>query len=169
MTEELEKRKEKLINFVRTHVNVAAYSVLTLIIWITAWIRTRNIPLLQGKYIPDIDSYYFLRLAHYIVDNGSLFAIDTMRNFPLGVDTSNDLVALPYVLAYIYRIFHSFISNFTVETAAIIYPIIFFVLGSIAFFFFVKRAFDSKTAVLATAFMTTIPAYLYRTTAGVAD
>lgn len=169
MTEELEKRKEKLFTLLKTHLNIVTYAVLTLIIWIGAWIRTRNIPLLQGKYIPDIDSYYFLRLTRYIVEHGKLFAIDPLRNVPLGVDISKDLVMLPYVMAYIQKLFSVIIPNFTVEHAAIIYPIIFFVLGSIAFFFFLRKAFDFRVALLSTAFLVTVPAYVYRTTAGVAD
>ncbi len=169
MTEELEKRKEKLFTLLKTHLNMVSYAVLTIIIWIGAWIRTRNIPLLQGKFIPDIDSYYFLRLARYIVEHGQLFAIDPMRNVPLGVDITKDLVALPYVIAYIQKLFSIIIPNFTVEHAAIIYPIIFFVLGSIAFFFLLRRVFDFRVALLSTAFLVTVPAYVYRTTAGVAD
>src|SRR3989344_1240358 len=166
---ELEKRKQEIFKFLKNHLNLVSLAVLTIIIWIGAWIRTRNIPLLQGKYIPDIDSYYFLRLSRYIAEHGSLFTIDTMRNFPLGVDASKDLVALPYVIAYIYKIFSAINANFTVEHAAIIYPVIFFVLGCISFYFFLKKVFDFRVALLATGFLVTVPAYVYRTTAGVAD
>jgi len=169
MTEELKQRKEKLLKYLKTNTNTLSYIVLALILWISSWIRTRNIPLMQGKYIPDVDSYYFLRLSKYVVEHGALFTVDMMRNVPLGVDISKDLVALPYVIAYIYKIFHAFIPTFTVEQAAIYYPVIFFVIGAIFFYLFIKNVFDHRVALLSTAFLVTVPAFLYRTMAGVAD
>ncbi|MDP4012410.1 MAG: STT3 domain-containing protein [Candidatus Nanoarchaeia archaeon] len=169
MSEELQKRKEKLIKFLRSNTNSLSYILLTVIIWVSAWIRTLNIPLLNGKYIPDVDSYYFLRLAKYIAEHGALFTIDTMRNYPLGVDVSKDLIALPYVVAYIHKIGSWFLGSFTIEGAAIYYPVIFFILGCIFFFLLMRKIFEVKTALLSTAFLATVPAFLYRTTAGVTD
>ena len=54
-------------------------SVITILIILGAFIRTRNLKWLQGKYLLALDPYLFLRYAEYIVEHGKLFIIDNIN------------------------------------------------------------------------------------------
>ncbi len=137
------------------------------------WIRTLNLSLLRdattGKYIPlALDPFYWLRMAQTIVQLGHLPAVDPFRIIQGGTGYSHELV--PWVVAYLYKFLHIFNSNITLGYADVIYPVVAFVFGIIAFFFLVKKLTKSKlTAWISTAFLAMIPTYLYRTMAGFAD
>src|SRR3989344_5462185 len=55
---------------------------------IALYVRTRNLPFLAGKYLVELDSYFFFRYAKTIYETGSLPAIDLMRYSPLGYPTA---------------------------------------------------------------------------------
>ncbi len=136
------------------------------------WIRTLNMPLLKdgvtGETIPlALDPFYFLRIAETISEQGSLPEIDSMR-YPLAkVGFSNEI--LPYVTLGIHKIISSF-GDYSIADAHVIYPVIFFALGILLFFFLIYTLTKSKTtALLGSFFLSIIPAYLYRTMAGFAD
>ena len=58
-------------------------------VFMLSWyVRTRNLPLLAGRYLVELDSYFFFRYAKTIFETGSLPAIDMMRYSPLGFPTS---------------------------------------------------------------------------------
>src|SRR5688572_7939757 len=101
-TEELiYERQKKLINFFKRRYDLISYFLLAIIVYIAVWIRTRNLYGLRdvttGGWTlgPDLDPFLFLRWAKYIVENGSLFAIDTMRYVPIYFETKGELLLLP--------------------------------------------------------------------------
>ncbi len=166
----IDKRKEKIFNYLKEDKIWIIYLVLVLIILFGIWIRTRNIWLFQNySYIPDVDSYLFVRYAQYIVDYGSLMVMDMMRNVPLGANTGIEAWILAYIMAYMYKFFAIFSSNINMMFVAAWYPPIFFGLGLVFFFLLVKRLFNWKIALLSSTLLTIVPAYLYRTMAGVSD
>jgi len=166
----IEKRRKKLFNYIKKHHSgFIIYPLAALIIFFGAFIRTLNLPLLKDKYPLALDPYAFLRYARYIIDYGSVPAIDTMRYVPIMFNTSDENIFVSYVIAYLYKFLNILFPGITLEKADILYPVIFFVLGMIGFFFLVKLIFDSKTALVASLFLTVIPTYLYRTMAGFSD
>lgn len=166
---ELQQRKKELVGKLQKKKQWLIYITLLAIAWFGYYIRTRNIPLLQGKWLPDVDSYAFLRYAEYIVAHGKLMVHDTMRFYPFGFAPREEFGILSYVIAYLYKIMHIFNPDATVVNAAILYPALSFIIAAIFFFLFVKKLFDYKAAIVATAFLAVVPAFLYRTMAGVSD
>jgi asparagine N-glycosylation enzyme membrane subunit Stt3 len=179
----IEKRKERLKRLFHFK-SVSLIFLLGLFIALiyTFNIRTSNIPGLRdvttGNYTlgPDLDPFLFLRWARYIVEHGSLMQHDTMRYFPLGYDTSKETILVPYMMAYLYKILHFFDSSVSVEFAAMLYPVIFFLFATIAFFFFVRRVFidypeikRNIIAFISTLFFVNMPPLLHRTTAGIPE
>lgn len=150
--------------------------VLTLLIVtliFTASIRSSNISNLKdvttGEYLTaDLDAFYFLRLAEILDENGSYSEYDVMRYPSLHLPFSNEL--LPRALVFTYKILNTFSDNVTLRFTDVIYPVIFFVLGILVFFFLILRLTKSKVAALLSSFfLAIIPAYLFRTMAGVSD
>ncbi len=172
--DEIEKRKRDFIKNLKSNTNTISYVILSLIIAFGAYIRTRNIPLLKdvvtGKFVPlALDPFVFLRYAQYILEHGSIMANDTLRYFPLGFDPTKEALGVSYASVYLYKFLHFFNSNITIEYAHIIYPVVFFAIGLLFFFLLVKKIFNYKVALVASAFLAVVPGYLYRTMAGFAD
>ncbi|MBU2496435.1 MAG: hypothetical protein KJ767_00045 [Nanoarchaeota archaeon] len=146
------------------------YFLLLIIIWIGTWIRTRNIPLIQANSLPaDPDSALFLRYMQTIIDHGYLPLIDNLRYIPLGFNTLAESRFLPYFLAYMYKIIHIFNPAISVLRVDMLYPVILFPFIIIVFFLFVKKIFDWKTALVSSALLAVIPAFLQRTMIGLSD
>ena len=175
----LEKRKEMVFSYFKKG-NKWYWLVLIAIAWLGYFIRTRSLPLLHdvttGKYIPgpEADTYVFLRYVEYIVQNGHLMAVDCMRYYPWcygGIFGGNmvEYKFLSYFIAYLYKFWHFFDSSITVQYAHIMYPVLSFVVALVFFFLLVKKLFDYKIALLASAFLTLVPAYLHRTMVGFSD
>jgi asparagine N-glycosylation enzyme membrane subunit Stt3 len=147
--------------------------LLAVIIGITADIRTKNISTLKdvttGEYLTaDLDAFYWLRLATILDVNGSYPVYDVMRYPPLKLPFSNEL--MPHALVFLHRILSHFSDQMSLRYVDVIYPVIFFVLGMIVFFFLILQLTKSKfTALLSTFLLAIIPAYLFRTMAGVSD
>lgn len=169
ISEELKQRKTEILNKLRKKKSWLIYIIMVALAWFGYYIRTRNIPLLQGKWLPDVDSYAFLRYAEYISEHGRLMANDILRYYPFGFDPRGEFGILSYVIAYLEKIMHIFNPAATTVDAAILYPALSFFIAAIFFFLFVKKMMNYKAAIVATAFFAVIPAFLYRTMAGVAD
>jgi len=180
--DELEKRKRKIISFVKQKKDWIPYVVLSFIVFLTIYIRTRNIPRLKditdGSWMlgPDLDPFLFLRWAEHIVENGKLIVIDTMRNVPLGFNTAGDMKLLSYMIAWLYHFLSFFSKEVTVTYAGIILPVIMAALTAIAFFLFARKIFYKEnkstrniTALIATALFIVIPSLLQRTIAGIPE
>ena len=177
----IEERKEKLQNLL-VKSGWIYYLILSIIVFIGVYIRTRNIPKLKdittGMWTlgPDLDPFLFLRWAKDIVENGSLMIIDSMRYVPLGYNTAGEMKLLSYMIAWFYYFLSFFSKEVTVTYAAVIFPVLMFALTIVAFFLFARKIFykeDEKTkniiALIATAFFAVIPSLLPRTIAGIPE
>jgi asparagine N-glycosylation enzyme membrane subunit Stt3 len=143
--------------------------------------RTINIPNLKdittGNYTlgPDLDPFLYLRHAEEILA-GKLQNPDMMRQAPLGTENYAYENLMPWAIVFFYRLISIF-SQTSVTYAAIISPVIFFILSAIAFFFFVAvlssfkftKTNSSIIATISTAFYLIMPEMLHRTVAGVPE
>jgi asparagine N-glycosylation enzyme membrane subunit Stt3 len=189
---EIEKRKKKIVSFFKKSGNWIYYAILAVILSVSVYIRTRNIPKLKdittGTWTlgPDLDPFLFLRWAKYIAEHGKLFVLDTMRYVPLAnicsgnacapVNTAGEMKLLSYMIAYLYKFLAIFSHNVTVTYAAIIFPVIMAVLTGIAFFLFARKLFYKEDkrianiiALIATLLFILVPSMLSRTIAGIPE
>ena len=122
-----------------------------------------------GKYIPlALDPFYFLRIAETISEQGELPAYDAMRAPSIHVGFSNQI--MPQAVIFLREIASIFDKDVTLQFIDVISPVIFFALALVVFFFLIYVLTKSKTtALLSSAFLAIIPAYLYRTLAGFSD
>ncbi|MFH0936532.1 MAG: STT3 domain-containing protein [Candidatus Woesearchaeota archaeon] len=174
MSNEIEQRKENILKVIKENEKWIIYSLLFLIIISGFYIRIENLPLLKdittNKYIPmELDSFVYLRYAQYILEQGKLYDIDTMRYYPLGADMSMETTFLSYFIVYLYKFIHFFIPNVTIELIDIIYPPIAFAISTLFFFLLIRRLFNARFALLSCAFLTVIPTFLSRTITGFSD
>ena len=170
--EELEKRKQEFLakaKGLESKKGIIVALVFAVIAWFGYYIRTLNLPLLGGRFIPDVDSYAFLRYLEYIVANGQMMTSDSLRFFPFGYNPASEFGFLSGLVAHYYQLMHFFNPAVKVIDAAIFYPPTAFVAGLIFFFLFVKKLFDYRIALLSSLTLAIMPAYLYRTMAGVFD
>jgi len=181
-TDELEKRKEKLVRIIKTKTNWIYGLILAFLVYIAVFIRTRNLPRLidvsTGTWTlgPDLDPFLFLRWAKYIVANGSLMVVDMMRYVPIGHNTGSEMKLLAYLIAWFYKLLSFFSSQATVTYAAVLFPVIMFALTTLAFFLFARKIFYKENqkvrniiALIATCFFILIPSLLPRTIAGIPE
>jgi len=171
---DIEKRKQDILNFLKKYKTYLPYLALTIILWIAYKIRISNLPGLKdattGGYIPgDPDAMLFLRYVRYLLEHGTLQFWDTMRYVPYGYDPTTERTLLAYFSVYFYKIIHLFSATFTIEQAHVMYPAVAFVIGAIFFYLLTKKLFDYKIALLATAALSFMPIYLFRTMSGISD
>ena len=171
---ELEKRKEKALNFLRDYKNYIQYAILAVIIWIGYKIRIQNLSLLKdittGKYIPaDPDAMGFLRYVLYVLEHGKIMAVDTLRYYPLGFTGTEEFSLLSHFIVYLYKFLHLFNPSITIEYADVIYPPIAFAISIVFFFLLVKKLLNYRIALISSAFLIVVPAFLFRTMAGISD
>ena len=154
-------------------VNIIVIILFLALLISSSYIRLQNLPLLKdatsGKYIPlALDPFYFLRVAETQVNNGFLPNYDILRNPAINTEFSKEI--LPQVIIIFWQVGKLFNNSITLEFIDVISPIIFFILGLIAFFFLIYILTKSKIiALLSSIFLGFIPIYLYRTMAGFAD
>ena len=166
MQTELDERKQKILSLIKSKL---FYILTAVAIFVGAFIRTRNLPLLKDKFLLALDPYVFFRYTKYITEHGSLMAKDMMRYVPLGYDPTGTGSLLSYILAYTYKFVSIFIPSLTIEKFNILYPVVAFIFAIIVFFFLVKKLFNIKIACLSTAFLAVLPGFIYRTTAGFSE
>jgi len=169
----LAKRKEKLRSLLFTK-NAYQWIALAFFIVLGYLIRIKPLAHLKdittGKFIPlALDPFIFLRYAQEIVTTGSLSAVDALRYVPFGYTQIGEFGVLTHVIAGLYKFLHFFNSSMTLDLAHVLYPPIFFCLSLIFFYLLVRRLFDFRVGLLATAFLVVLPSYLYRTLAGFSD
>jgi hypothetical protein len=187
---ELEERKKKLINYLKSGYSWIVYLFLALIIFIT--VKIRMLPLKVNSSTgqpglwdittntwtlgPDLDPFLFLRWMKEIVAQGSLAAVDNLRYIPLGFNTKEELLLHPYLMVWFHKLINSF-GSFSVEYSAIVFPVFMFALTVIAFFFLVRKIFITNTskinanliALVSSLFISIIPSILPRTIAGIPE
>jgi len=126
---------------------------------------------------PDLDPWLFVKNAKIIAEDGSIPAIDTSRNVPLGYDNSRETVLMPYLIFYTYTITNIFTTtDVNMEFAGAILPVILFAFTTLFFFMFVKEVFKSKgttrssvIASISTFIFILMPQILARTVAGIPE
>ena len=162
------------------------YSIMfiPLLIWILVLsvnIRTSNISGLKdvttGDWTlgPDLDPFLYLRHA-YEIEQGKLQDPDLMRVAPLGVKNYALQSLMPWSLILVHKIIQIF-GDYSLTYAAIIAPVIFFILSTIGLFLFVRSAFSIKyskrvaeaIAILASLAYVLSPQLLHRTVAGIPE
>lgn len=174
MDDALQERKTKVIQWVKKNTHYFVWLILGLIAAFGYYIRTRSLPFLidatTGDYFPsDPDAIGILRYVRYLLEHGQLMDIDYMRFYPMGYANVEEFSLLTHLIAYWYKILHFFVPSATVGYADVIYPAAAFVVALVFFFLLVRKAFNWKVALVASAFLTVIPAYLFRTLSGVSD
>jgi asparagine N-glycosylation enzyme membrane subunit Stt3 len=182
MEQNIEKRTENFLGYLNKKKNWLIYIVLAVLVYIGVFVRTRNISKLEdiatGTWTlgPDVDPFLFLRWAEYIVENGSLMAMDMMRYVPHGYDTAVEMKLMSYLLAWFYQVLSIFSKDITVTYSSILFPVIMFALTTVAFFLFARKIFYKESskirnliALVATGFFVVIPSLLPRTIAGIPE
>ncbi len=145
---------------------------LFLTIVLATFLRTRNLKILNGTELIELDSSNFFRYAKYILEHGSLMATDFMRNAPIGVDLAHEPIGgtskfFSYAMAYMYKF--SGLFGLTQKEWHIIYPPV-ITIGTIIFIFlFVKILFGKRAAIVSALLFAVIPGTIQRTGAGFAD
>ncbi|MBS3098898.1 hypothetical protein J4462_01665 [Candidatus Pacearchaeota archaeon] len=182
--EELIKiRKDKLISFLKQKYNWVSYVLLAIIVFLAVRIRTSNLSGLKdittGTWTlgPDLDPFLFLRWANYIVENGTLFAIDMMRYVPLGYDVGGEFLLHPYMMAWFHKYLGWTFGSESVTHSAVLYPVFMFALTIIAFFLMTRKMLISSVgeknsniiALVASFFLSVMPPLLPRTIAGIPE
>lgn len=173
--ESMKGTAKKVFNFLNQKKILWIVTAVLLILTVafTAQIRTNNIDSLKdvttGEYLTaDLDAFYFLRLAEVLNENGSYPEYDLMRYPSLNLPFSGEF--LPHALVFMYKLLSKFSDTITLRYVDVIYPVIFFVLSIFVFFFLILKLTKSKLAALLSSFFLAImPAYLFRTMAGVSD
>jgi asparagine N-glycosylation enzyme membrane subunit Stt3 len=188
--DELNKRKEKILNFVKKK---EVWVIGLLIVALVLGIYIRSLPMQDhggnpGLWDiatnnwtlgPDLDPWLFTRYAGEIIENGKVADMDMVRNVPLGFETHLESMLLPKMIAWTYALSNLFYSGTTVEFAAALFPVIMFALTIISFFLFVREIFVRKSkkskikanviSLISTFFMIVTPIFLSRTVAGIPE
>ena len=123
-----------------------------------------------GDYTPlALDPYYFLRHAETLLANDWVYpGLDNFRSPHLDVAWHKEI--LPQSIVLTYEVIRVFSPDVTISYAAVLNPVIFFVLGLVVFFILVWMLTKNKwIAVISSIILTIIPPYLYRTLAGFGD
>jgi len=171
---EFKTKVGKTLNFFKQKkvINILIVALFLLILLSSVSIRTQNLPLLKdstsGKTIPlALDPYYFLRIAETMISEGGLPEYDIMRYPALQVGFSSEI--LPFALVFLYKFMNIF-GEYSLGLVNVISPVIFFALALIVFYFLIYFLTKSKLgALIGSAFLAFIPAFLYRTMAGFSD
>jgi asparagine N-glycosylation enzyme membrane subunit Stt3 len=157
---------------------------LPILFWLlitTGMVRTANIPNLidvsTGNYTlgPDLDPFLFLRNAIELSE-GIAGETDFFRYAPLGAPSYINYNLMPWAIYGLYN-FLSIFSKTSITYAAIIAPVIFFLISVIGFFLFTKTISSFKfskekswiISIIATAFYIFVPSMVHRTVAGIPE
>lgn len=158
---------------------------LPIIFWLlitTIIIRTSNIDNLidvtTGNYTlgPDLDPFLYLRQATEL-SQGTTGETDMFRNGPAGGATNYfETNLMPWAILWTYNILSIFTET-TITYAAIIVPVIFFIISTLGFLLFVKTISSFKfskekswiISLIATIFYVILPPMLHRTVAGIPE
>jgi dolichyl-diphosphooligosaccharide---protein glycosyltransferase len=163
-------------------INLSSIPPLIWLVYLSIQIRTRNLSRLRdittGDWTlgPDLDPFFFLRWAEYIVEKGTLFTVDMMRYVPFGLDIHEDYILHPYLIAWFHK-FAIFFGSGSVTQSAAIFPVFMFALTVIAFFLLAREIFKNSlgkrkaeiVALISSFFLIVLPPLLPRTIAGIPE
>ncbi|MFH1511122.1 MAG: STT3 domain-containing protein, partial [Candidatus Woesearchaeota archaeon] len=126
-------------------------------------------------HLPDIDTYYWMRHARNVLLRGypgdkivNGIKMDDHMIAPLGRYLPNDMFHA-YLMAYSYRFFNFFDSDFELNRVCFFFPVIVSVLSVIPAFFIARRFGGNLAGFVAGGIVALHPAFLVRTAAGVCD
>lgn len=158
---------KNFINIFRKKRYLINYLILSVICILAFYSRTLNVPHLERKYMisPD-DPYVFYRYSSIIAEKGYLPKNDSLRYYPIGFDTSRELILPSYVAGYAYRILKPVFPDLVIPDIAAYYPAALLVVSLIFFFLFVKEIFNERVGLLATGFFAFTRGILFRTAGG---
>ena len=142
------------------YVVLSTATLLVLTLLLGTLIRTPHLSSLGRTSTIDPDSARYLRQAKIILDQGNLPPVDSRRWYPVGVDSSTQLLTYPYTLAFLYQCVSLFFRVVTIEQAVMFSSLLFFSLSLIAFFFLIQRLLGWATALLSTNLCVVVPATL---------
>ncbi len=122
-------------------------------------------------YMPDIDSYFYLRYARNIVEKGHPYdklndgvPWDDHMIAPVGV--KSDANWHPYTASIMFKIAKIFNSKITLMESSNYFPLVFIFLSLIFVFFIAQKVSGSIGGVFAVTMLSVMPAVLGRTTWG---
>jgi len=187
----MKERGQKVLRYIKNNPQIIFYFFVVLLVILGVYIRYQPLADHGGQpglwdittkdYTlgPDLDPFLFLRYAKDMISPEGLPKIDSMRNVPLGFDTSFELNMVSYSIVLTYKLVNIF-GDYSINYAGAFMPVWVFALTIIAFFLFVREIFLRKEdknsyfkagiiAVIATLFMTILPAFLSRTVAGIPE
>lgn len=121
-----------------------------------------------GEKVPlALDPYYFMRVAETkMSNNGELPEDDELRVFK---DKWTSEI-LPESMIFLYKTAKIFKPDITFREVNVASPVIFFMLGMIAFFFLILFLTNSKIiSLVSSGLLAFLPMYLHRTMAGFSD
>src|SRR3989344_4478105 len=172
MRDYLSERRNKVLSFFKG--KLFSFVLVGIIGLLGYIIRIRNLSLMidvtTGKYVPiDPDATGILRYVLEIAKTGSFPAVDALRYHPFGFSNLGEFSVLSYFIFYLHKFLSFFSSSLTLEKVDVLYPPITFFASLFIFFLLVRRLFDKRVALLASAFLAFVPSYLFRTLAGVSD
>ncbi len=170
---EIEKRKEKFLNYFKGRYDLLQYLILFIILILGIYVRIQPLDKLidptTGKYITiELDSTLFLRYATYIAEHGKLFTHDVMRYYPLGNEVSIG-VFTSYFVAYLWKFLNTFIPTISIEYVNNLYPVIAMVIMTIFLFLLIRRLFDWRVGLLSSLLINVNPGFLFRSLGGSTD
>lgn len=125
-------------------------------------------------YMPDIDPYFYLRYARNVLEKGDVG--DVVRNdvqwdnhglAPLGGPVTQHIH--PYMLAWMYKLFHLFNRDITPMQAAGYFPVLFSALAIIPLFFIARRIAGNMAGFITAMTLAVHVALTNRTIFGHAD
>lgn len=174
--EELQQRKEAILGKLKDfklekkYISYIVYITLGIILYLSYHIRTLNLANLDYQYPLALDPFVVLRYVQTFIENGHMLAVDTLRYFPIGFNGMTEFTTVTYFSAFVYKVLHFFApATMTIELAHILYPVVATLLATIFFFLLVNKLFNWKVGLVAAAFISVLPGYLYRTMAGFSD
>lgn len=160
------------MNWMMNHIkwqHIATAGILILSIVIAVFVRVKEADQLQDKYLSGYDSYFYYRQAKTIIAEGQLPDRDYMQNYPDGLNLRGRANLNCYAIAYLYKGIRIFAPDTSIESVAIYYPVILFILILIIFFGLTNLLFGKPISLIAVTIFATIPAAVNRTNVGWAD
>jgi len=128
----------------------------------------------EYQYMPDIDTYFYLRGARNIVEKGHVYdelkegePWDNHKLAPIGTRADSSIHA--FVLAWIYNIMSMVNPSIPLMEAANYFPIIFMLLSFIPAFFIGRRLAGNVGGFFSVTLLAVMPAIMSRTPWGHAD
>ncbi|MDR0373762.1 MAG: hypothetical protein LBI79_09515 [Nitrososphaerota archaeon] len=161
-----------------SHGTILAFAALALILFIAFTIRL--LPLrwenLAGgtSFLNEFDPYYQFSATKHMVDNGLLSPyyptpwINPMKWYPVGLDMSTLLPALPMTAATLYG-FVSLFANIDLMTFCAILPAFMAAVSCLVMYFVGKDMGGKAVGLLAALFLAVAPSFLQRSSLGFFD